>query len=195
MILPRRKFNIGLLGIAASYLLSSRSLLAQNTQSCITTEEDAEGPFYLSGSPNRSNLVQEGHATEDVIWVQGRVLKQCGTPAANAVIDIWHANPNGRYESFLEGDSFRGNVQADTNGNYQFKTLMPGKYQGRPRHIHIKIFDDNAEALTTQLYFSEFAEENQKDWLFRNRSGKDRLLVLDKSDNQVLRGSFDFVLA
>jgi protocatechuate 3,4-dioxygenase beta subunit len=91
------------------------------------------------------------------------------TPQPGAIVEIWHADPTTvQAEELSDSDSvdydhnspqmrYRGQLACDENGQYSLHTLKPGWYlngsQFRPSHIHVKIWVDGVERLTTQLYF------------------------------------------
>lgn len=77
-------------------------------------------------------------------------MDQDCNPIPGAVLDFWQADANGNYDS--EGYNLRGKVTAGTNGTYHLDTIVPGKYESRPRHIHAKVWVNENELLTTQLY-------------------------------------------
>jgi protocatechuate 3,4-dioxygenase beta subunit len=82
----------------------------------------------------------------------------------------------------------RGHQRADAEGRYRFRTIVPGAYEGRTRHIHVKVAPPGARLLTTQLYFPG-EPKNRKDGLFRRE-----LLVRAAKNEGWLTGRFDFVL-
>lgn len=108
---------------------------------CEPTRADSEGPFYKPGAPERTS-------TGEGLVVSGRLLgaPDC-RPLSGGRIEWWHADASGRYD-----DAHRGSMKADADGNYRYSTDVPGKYPGRPLHIHVKAFADGYKALTTQLY-------------------------------------------
>ena len=86
----------------------------------------------------------------------GKILqKDCTTPAAGAVLDIWQANESGSYHD----EWYRGKVRADNEGNYTFESVIPKGYgEGtgyRPPHIHFKVFKEAAEIITSQMFFPQ----------------------------------------
>lgn len=114
------------------------------------TPRNTEGPFFTPNSPERSGM-REPDFDGELLVVQGTVLAADCTPIPNALIDFWHADPNGDYDN--EGYLFRSHQFSDADGNYRLETLLPGVYPGRTRHIHVKIQPPNGDVLTTQLYF------------------------------------------
>ncbi|WP_181234224.1 dioxygenase family protein [Enhygromyxa salina] len=122
---------------------------------CELTPADIEGPFYLPDSPERSNLDTLGEAGV-ALALSGLVSDAACAPLASVIIEIWHADPSGAYDNSAT-HNYRGWVRSDADGRYAFTTLIPGRYPNagtlRPAHIHLKIWRDGAEQLTTQLYF------------------------------------------
>ncbi len=122
---------------------------------CQPTFADGGGPYYLPNSPFRSKIVPEINKGERLI-VTGKVMrKDCQTPISGAIVDIWQANESGDYEDSW----YRGQIITDQDGKYTFETVVPKGYgEGtgyRPPHIHFKVFIDNAEIITSQMFFPE----------------------------------------
>jgi protocatechuate 3,4-dioxygenase beta subunit len=68
------------------------------------------------------------------------------------------------------------------------RSVVPGLYPGRTRHIHVKVQPRDGRVLTTQLYFPGEAK-NRSDGLFRKE-----LLVRTAKNEGWLAGRFDFVV-
>ena len=69
-----------------------------------------------------------------------------------------HANderPRFHQEPNNEKTFMRGAQVSDASGEVSFKTLYPGWYPGRATHIHIKVYLDNNEVFTSQMYFPD----------------------------------------
>jgi len=146
-----------------------------------------EGPYYKSGSPEASNLVNDGMQGQ-VITITGQVLDQNGQPVANAWLDFWQANASGAYDN--SGYTLRGHQYTDANGYYTLTTVVPGLYPGRTEHIHVKVQAPNGPALTTQLFFPGVAQ-NSRDSIY------DQSLLLNVADNDdgMLSATYNFVVA
>ncbi|MEP1097502.1 MAG: hypothetical protein ABJG78_20465 [Cyclobacteriaceae bacterium] len=146
------------------------------------TGSDVEGPFYRGGAPRRFNIAQEYGESGDQLIVRGIVYgMDCSTPLEDVEVDIWHASPNGVYDNTSKAFLFRGKTRTNVNGHYEFKTVLPGIYQSRPRHIHYKVRHADYQELTTQLYF-----ENDKylksDRTVRRNNGLSRTMGIENSD-------------
>lgn len=122
------------------------------------TPQQTEGPYFVDGIPNRSDirsnladgLLQEGVPLQLVFNVykvaDDNNDKGDGPciPFNGAKVDIWHANSQGVYSGITEAgttekDFLRGYQITDDNGTVRFNTIYPGWYEGRAIHIHVKV--------------------------------------------------------
>jgi len=139
------------------------------------TPQQIEGPYFVDGMPNRSNItsdtsngsVEQGVPLRLVIHVYGVDDGSC-VPLQGAKLDIWHANFQGIYSAVkdmgtAENNFLRGYQVTDDNGTVQFTTIYPGWYEGRAIHIHdkVRIFDESEKILqwTSQLYLNNSINE------------------------------------
>lgn len=148
------------------------------------TTADIEGPFYKSGSPERSQI-----AAVPTLTVSGRVVDTDGAPVELAVLDFWQADEKGVYDNV--GFNLRGHQSTGSDGKYTLLTIHPGDYQidvneFRCSHIHVKVSAPGFKPLTTQLYFSDDPYNATDHWFSQDR------VIGSVRDLQV---SFDFVLA
>lgn len=124
---------------------------------CTATGSDIEGPFYVSDAPVRGDLDTWGDSGLK-ITLSGTVTDASCTPLENAIVEIWQADDEGAYDNDSTDKRYRGQQATDAEGRYSFTTIMPGHYlngqQFRPAHIHVKVWVDGVERLTTQLYFA-----------------------------------------
>jgi protocatechuate 3,4-dioxygenase beta subunit len=126
--------------------------------SCSATAADAEGPFYVPNAPVRSVLGQGLVVTGTV-----RSAGSC-TPIPGARLEWWQANPRGQYD-----DAHRATQATDGEGRYRLETSLPGRYPGRPIHLHVKVSAAGHRALTTQLYPKPGQTEIAFDFVLRLR--------------------------
>ena len=132
-----------------------------------------------------------GQANGQVIYIKGKVLiDRRGTfkPVPGAVLIEWNASASGRYNHRGDQDNTRfkhpasgewverthddhfqywGRCVTDANGNYRFKTIVPGFYPVnieeqwyRPPHLHFMVMAPGVPQLVTQLYFQGEAIAN-----------------------------------
>ena len=150
------------------------------------TPEQTEGPFFTPDSPERVSLLEPGMAGTALL-LTGRILDTGCRPIPGALLDFWQADDAGQYDN--SGYRLRGHQFADASGEYRLRTIVPGLYTGRTRHIHVKAQPRGGSVLTTQLYFPD-EPANEADGIF------DPLLLVDLTDSGAgKRARFDFVLA
>lgn len=137
------------------------------------------GPFFLDcllrPDACRNVLIRPETAGER-IRIEGRILDGDGLPVPDALIEIWQANSQGRYNhpadtraaDLLDPDfSGFGRSGTDEAGRYWFETIRPGAVpaglgveRARTRmqapHISVMVFARGLlNHLTTRLYFAD----------------------------------------
>ncbi|HUQ24201.1 MAG TPA: intradiol ring-cleavage dioxygenase [Burkholderiales bacterium] len=145
------------------------------------TAPQTEGPFFKPKSPERRSFIESGSHGEKLI-LTGVVFSRACKPVANALLDFWHSDDMGEYDN--QGFSYRGHQFADPDGRFRLETIVPARYPGRTRHIHVKVQAPGRRVLTTQVYFPG-DPGNRRDPLFRDG------LALRKTGGE---GRFDFVI-
>jgi protocatechuate 3,4-dioxygenase beta subunit len=149
------------------------------------TPEQTEGPFYTPDTPRRSNFVLAGVSGAPLLLTGDVVDTRC-RPIRGALLDFWQADARGEYDN--EGFKLRGHQFADARGRFGLRTVVPGLYPGRTRHIHVKVQRPHGEILTTQLYFPG-EPRNRSDGIF-----DDALLMDIRRAGSTRRARFRFVL-
>ena len=190
---PTRRVVLGAGVFAAGSLLMIDGSVAQAplaaTPACHdgddATVSQTEGPYFKPSSPERTELFEEGMAGQPIELV-GLVLGRDCKPIAGALLDFWQADDKGRYDN--SGFRLRGHQFSDAEGRYRLRSVVPGIYPGRTRHIHVKVQPQGGRVLTTQLYFPG-EPQNRTDGLFRSE-----LLMRTAKNAGWLAGRFDFVL-
>ena len=180
-MITRRKFIA-----AGAALVAAPAVLAQQ---CRVTPRDALGPFYVKGAPAQAELCASGSGGGQKLTVSGRVLgtPECA-PLAGALVEVWQADSRGGYTQVGAGQDdagclLRASLKADAEGRYLFRTVLPGEYPGRPRHIHYRVSAKGYATLVTQLYFA------------RERGIPPELVVNAAQKEGALVASFDVTLA
>jgi len=174
------------------------------------------GPFHLAGAPVLKapfELPRRPDEPGDPALITGRVTDADGSPLADANLDVWQADADGRYSGFMPGPpdgNLRGQVRTDEEGRYEIRTVIPGPYTipldgptgkmtaaagwspWRPAHVHLIVSAENYEPLVTQLFIdtSDYLDSDVasavKDQLIVHPEAKgDGSLVID----------YDFALA
>lgn len=191
---------LGLLGIAG------------RAAAAVPTPEQTAGPFYPPPNqrPNDTDwdLVRiEGRVREaggEIMHLAGRVLDRSGAPLADALVEIWQCDANGRYHHVGDRSSERkldedfqgfGAIRTDGEGRYRFRTIRPVAYPGRTPHIHARVVRPDGRELVTQIYLDDH-QLNRKDWIFRSLAAKAQSAATidpERRDDGDLEAKFDFV--
>lgn len=105
----------------------------------------------------------------ETLVLYGHVLDANGAPLSGYTVEIWQVDMDGIYDHPGDantagrdmGFQFYGTARTDENGLFAFRTLVPARYEPRPRHIHFKVKRDGAEVLTSQFYIAGDVEAAQ----------------------------------
>lgn len=133
------------------------------------TPSQQEGPYYpvseLDDQDNDLTSVSgvSGVPSGNPLLLRGTLLMSDGSPVEGGVVEIWQVDSNGIYlhpddpktearDPFFQ---FSGEATVDEDGVWGFRTIDPGYYEPRPRHIHVKVLVGDEAVLTTQIYFSD----------------------------------------
>ncbi|HSV82672.1 MAG TPA: dioxygenase [Ramlibacter sp.] len=139
------------------------------------TPRAIEGPLFVAGAPTskgEARLDEDTTSRGELFIMEGQVLDTDGRPVADAVIDVWHANEAGGYSHFFPGMKpfeLRRRIEADAQGRYRFRTILPpgyaippnsptselftalGRHGHRPAHVHFFVVAPGMRTLTTQV--------------------------------------------
>ncbi len=157
----------------------SEALFA-DADSCALTPAQDEGPYFVR-APVRSDIREDRQGIPFDLTLKVVGADGC-SPKQNALVEIWHCDNAGRYSAYPEDmsrspfDTFRlvgtkaidghvppfndktylrGAQATDETGMVAFRTILPGWYDPRIPHIHVKVFLNDTDVLTTQLYFPD----------------------------------------
>jgi len=170
--------------------LESEGQILVPTPACGDDDDDitpsqVAGPFYTPNTPLRSSLLEEGWRGIALV-LSGEVLSTDCKPIAGALLDFWHADDVGDYDNV--DFRYRGYQFTDDDGRFELRTIVPGNYPGRTKHIHVKVQAPNQAVLTTQLYFPD-EPRNQSDGIFNPE-----LLMTIEESAEGENAFFSFVL-
>ncbi len=144
------------------------------------TPSQTVGPYFAIGltrdRPGYPDAVAPYHA--DAITISGTLLDGNGEAIPDGVIEIWGADPNGRFNhpddprgaAVFEGFSGFARCGTDVNGHWSVRTLKPGALPAaegdgqQAPHIVVTVHARGIlHQLTTRLYFPEEAQANAAD--------------------------------
>jgi protocatechuate 3,4-dioxygenase alpha subunit len=111
----------------------------------------------------------------DGIRITGRVLDGAGEAVPDAMVEIWQADEEGRYQP----DFGWGRSGCDTEGRFSFVTRKPGRVQGQAPHLSVLVFARGLlKPVRTRMYFPDEEEANAADPV---------LLAVDDSSTLIAR--------
>ena len=144
------------------------------------TPSQTVGPYYSIGLtrdwPEGANAVEPYHS--DAIEISGQMFDGRGEPIPDGVIEIWQADPNGRFNhpddprgaAVYEGFTGFARSGTDDEGRWAVRTLKPGRIPTadgtgeQAPHINVTVMARGTlRQLTTRIYFPEEAEANATD--------------------------------
>jgi protocatechuate 3,4-dioxygenase, alpha subunit len=137
----------------------------------VPTAEMTLGPFFPREFAAGANDLAAG-AQGEAIEITGRVVQADGRPLDNLLLEIWQADPQGRFDN----PDFLGWGRAATNaeGVYSFRTIKPGASPGRAPHINLLLL---YSGLMRQLHTVMFFDHSPDPVLDAVKSGRERLVA------------------
>jgi protocatechuate 3,4-dioxygenase alpha subunit len=134
------------------------------------TPPQTVGPFFhpsLLGEP--WTAVVDGSTSGERIRVEGRLLDGEGRPVSDGMIEIWQADPGGRYRHPADAgtpapdEDFVGFGRSGTgpDGRFAFETVKPGSVAGpgesrQSPHLNVLVFARGLlDRLATRAYFDD----------------------------------------
>jgi len=161
-------------GISAVAVGAGGALASNIAAMCDATPRQPVGPFYPvsdQADKNKDLTMVDGGtalASGTFLYLSGTVTDQNCQPVPRVVVEIWQACETGRYNHPGDEDNpgaldpnfqYWGIALTDSDGRYDFKTIIPGHYDAapgwtRPPHIHFKLHKRGIRELITQMYFA-----------------------------------------
>ena len=149
----------------------------------LPTSQHTIGPFFPRTffQPGDNDLTIVGHGAPptrrgEAILLRGRVTRAEGLPCLNQILEAWQADAGGRFrhpldpERHLADPDFLGWGRAwtDENGQYEFRTVIPGGYAEaggrRAPHVNLTVMGaGRMRRVQTTLFFPDFPAENAAD--------------------------------
>lgn len=210
----RQAFSLVAVTAAGGTLLSQQVFAAETgaptttllpgADICVITPEVTEGPYYFDPAMERTNIT-EGHPGVPT-RIQLQIVDAACQSLEGARVDIWHADATGLYSGYAgqgndgttdtTGQTFmRGTVFTTASGMAEFVTTYPGWYRGRTTHVHFKVFLDQTNILTGQIFFpdalSEYIYLNVAPYSDRGAE-RDTVNTTDNIAAQATRASFAY---
>lgn len=141
------------------------------------------GPFFPAdyfqpGDNDLTRVAADARPTTrgETFNLNGKVMKEGNQPVANAILELWQADAEGRFrhpadpQSDLADPDFLGwgRAWSTAEGAYSFHSIRPAGYDenGRRRAPHLNIIVMGIglmRTVETTLFFPELPEENAAD--------------------------------
>ena len=139
---------------------------------------------------------------DQVVLLYGYVLDTDSNPIPNAAVEIWQTDADGYYDHPRDPSTenrdtnfqFFGTSVADETGLYFFRTISPGYYEPRPKHIHVKVKIDGRVTLITQFYFDEDRPNLANEGLFSQAGDQGERLILETVGSGEMNGNVVTIL-
>jgi hydroxyquinol 1,2-dioxygenase len=154
--------------------LSMLTVAMNNDKPQGCTEATVFGPFHVEGAPHYAHGDDVGNGAAGApCQVRGTVRGLDGKPVAGAVIEVWQADEQGKYDvqhAGLDHAQARGVLQSGADGGFHFKTIVAEAYPipddgpvgdmlratarhpWRPAHLHFMIKAEGYETLVTHVF-------------------------------------------
>ena len=167
------------------------------------TPSQTVGPYFAYGlTPAQYGYPLASIASADLrnpdvegqqIRIEGRVLDGKGEAVDDAMIEIWQADPQGRYAH--PADARSGNVAfkgfarcgtgTDAENRFIFDSLKPGSVaEEQAPHINVIVFMRGLLShLYTRIYFADEPEANAKDPVLRSVPAERRGTLIAARDD------------
>ncbi len=162
--------------------------MAEEARFLPRTPSEEIGPMYPVGKPEDrgDDFVTSRKGGDPVkgqlLYLSGKVVDLTGVAIAGAQVEVWHADPRGRYPhpsdlnpAALDPNFTGWGVQTTgTDGGYRLRTTKPGPYptstEGwwRPPHIHFQV-TTQYDRLVTQMYLPGEELNDKDELLIRHR--------------------------
>jgi protocatechuate 3,4-dioxygenase alpha subunit len=164
------------------------------------TPSQTVGPFFHLGCTDNASCrtLVTGDTKGERIRLICRVFDGDGVPVPDAMLEIWQANAEGRYnhsddtqkKALDPSFSGFGRLASEANGVCVFETIKPGRVPGNNNsvqapHINISVFARGVlKRLPTRIYFAG-ATANAEDPVLAlvSADGRATLMAHNSTDN------------
>ncbi|MEV4536121.1 protocatechuate 3,4-dioxygenase subunit alpha [Asanoa sp. NPDC049518] len=163
----------------------------------MTTPSQTVGPFFALGLPWPDGPYAVAEDLPGAFWLRGVVLDGAGEPVPDALIEIWQADPAGRFDhpddprGAVATAGFRGFARCptDTDGRYAIRTVKPGPVPGpdgilQAPHIDVSLLARGLlDRLVTRVYFPDEAANADDPVLARVDPVRRSTLIAKETDD------------
>jgi protocatechuate 3,4-dioxygenase alpha subunit len=140
------------------------------------TPSQTVGPYFSIGLCDRPAGELVDPAGEGAVEVSGVVYDGAGAGVPDALVEIWQADPEGRYRPEFGW----GRSGTDPDGRFRFVTLIPGRVPDdvgglQAPHLSVLVFARGLlKPVHTRMYFPDEREANDADPVLERLSSDER---------------------
>jgi protocatechuate 3,4-dioxygenase, alpha subunit len=136
----------------------------------VPTPSQTAGPYFHLGLTETRSVqsIAGPQAKGERVWLTCRVLDGAGAPLGDAMIEIWQADAEGRYNHPDDAQEKSvdpswlgfGRMATAENGRCEFETIKPGRVPGsggglQAPHLNVAVFARGMlKQLYTRIYFA-----------------------------------------
>ena len=136
------------------------------------TPSQTVGPFFRFGfawMDFMADLAPQG--ASEAFTLSGRVIDGTGQGVGDAVVEVFQADPDGRFPSSSSEPWLGfGRCLTAPDGGYSFRTVKPGRVDGtQAPHIDVSVFARGVlQRVATRIYFPDEILANEADPLLNS---------------------------
>jgi protocatechuate 3,4-dioxygenase alpha subunit len=152
------------------------------------TPSQTVGPFFAIVLPWTDGCDVATPGTPDRLTISGRILDGAGDPVPDAILEVWQADPDGRFNhpddprGAVVREGFRGfgRCPTDADGGFRVHTVKPGPLPDgtggtEAPHLDVSVLARGLlNRLITRIYFPDEAQANAEDPVLRDLTADER---------------------
>jgi protocatechuate 3,4-dioxygenase alpha subunit len=154
------------------------------------TPSQTVGPFFAIGLPWPEGQLVVSPDTAGAIVISGSVFDGAGDPVADALIETWQADPDGRFADLWthggpsQHPGFRGFARCSSADGFEIVTVKPGRVPWpdggeQAPHIDVSVFARGMlHRCVTRIYFADEPDANASDPLLQTVPADRRATLL-----------------
>jgi protocatechuate 3,4-dioxygenase alpha subunit len=146
------------------------------------TPSQTVGPFYSFALCERPCSEVVPADAPGAVRIRGHVFDGGGDPVADAMVEIWSADHDGRYTKGW------GRCGTNAEGEFTFVTVRPGSVQGQAPHLVVMVFARGLlRQVLTRMYFPDEDAANATDPLLSALDDDARATLVAEPDGDAFR--------
>jgi protocatechuate 3,4-dioxygenase alpha subunit len=166
-----------------------------------TTPSQTVGPYLAIVLPWEDGPDIAVAGTPGLLTLSGRVTDGAGAPVPDGLIEVWQADPDGRFahpddprgSSTYQGFRGFGRCPTDADGRFVFHTVKPGclpdgEGGSEAPHLDVSVFARGLlNRVVTRIYFPDEGESNAADPVLAGLEPAERALLVAAPEGDGLR--------